>query len=138
MNLRLRVFKTDYMGDYNQWRHIRFAVVDLDRSEHYPANYVCLLPANPRANGKVHNNFSRLFGNDSPELAKTLLTKASKTERDWEIKAEIERRLALLEPKPPAQVKCRVCGKCFESHKRGRSKQRICQECKQKMYASQT
>jgi hypothetical protein len=138
MNLRLKIFKTNFKGDYNTGRHIRFAVVDMDKSKEYPANYVCLLPANPRANGKVHSTFSRLFENDSLELAKTLLAKASITESDLETKAEIERRLGLLEPKPPVQAKCHVCGKCFEPRKRGRSKQRICKECKQKMYANQT
>jgi hypothetical protein len=136
MNLRLEVFKTNYIGDYTQGRHIRFAVVDLDKSKKYPANYICLLPMDPRANGKANNNFSKLFGNESPELAKNLLTKALKTEKDSEIKAEIEKRLELLNPKPPAQVRCRVCGDFFEP-KRSRFRQTLCQECKQKRYNNQ-
>jgi len=59
-----------------------------------------------------------------------------KTENDSEIKAEIEKRLKLLEPKPAVQVKCRVCGNFFEP-KRRRFKQKICQECSRKKYASQ-
>ena len=139
MNLKLQVFKTDYVGDYShysQGRHIRFAVVDLDRSEKYPANYICLLPMDPKANGKANNNFSRLFENGSLELAKQLLTKALKTERDSDVKTEIERRLSLLEPKPTVQVKCRICGNSFEP-KKSRFKQKICQECKQKRYNNQ-
>jgi uncharacterized OB-fold protein len=136
MNLRLRVSKNDDARDYSQGRYIRFAVVDLDKSKNYPANYVCMLPLQPRANGKVHNVFSELFGTDSLELAKRLLNKALKIESDPEIKIEIEKRLKLLEPKPPLQAKCCVCGKLFEPERR-RFKQRICQECRQKKYASQ-
>ena len=135
MNLRLEILKTDYTGDYSQWRHIRFAVVDLDKSKKYPANYICLLPMDPKANNKA-SNFSKLFGTESPEIAKRLLTKALKTEKDAEIKAEIEKRLELLTPKTPVQVKCRVCGDFFEP-KRGRFKQTLCQECKQKRYTKQ-
>jgi hypothetical protein len=136
MNLRLRVSKNDDARDYSQGRYIRFAVVDLDKSKNYPANYVCMLPLQPRANGKVHNVFSELFGDESLELAKRLLNKALKTETDPEIKIEIEKRLKLLEPKQPIQVKCRACGKLFAPERR-RFKQRICQECRQKRYAGQ-
>jgi len=136
MNLRLEVFKTDFMSDYSQGRHIRFAVVDLDKSKKYPANYICLLPMDPRANSKSNSIFLKLFGSESPELAKRLLTKALKTERDAETKAEIEKRLELLIPMTPVQVKCRVCGKSFEPV-RGRFRQKICQECKQKRYTKQ-
>ena len=136
MNLRLRVSKNDDARDYSQGRYIRFAVVDLDKSKNSPANYVCMLPLQPRANGKVHNVFSELFGDESLELAKRLLNKALKTETDPEIKIEIEKRLKLLEPKQPIQVKCRACGKLFEPERR-RFKQRICQECRQKRYAGQ-
>jgi len=136
MNLRLRISKNDDAKDYSQGRYIRFAVVDLDKSKDYPANYVCMLPLQPRSNGKVHNVFLDLFGNDSLELAKRLLAKALKTESDPEIKAEIEKRLKLLAPKPPVQVKCRACGKFFEPERR-RFKQRICQECRLKKYNSQ-
>jgi len=140
MNLKLQVFKTDYVGDYchySQGRHIRFAVVDLDRSEKYPANYICLLPMDLRPCCKPQNKFSKLFGEDSLKLAKRLLTKALETEGESNVKTEIERRLSLLEPKPTVQVRCRVCGNSFESIRSGRFKHRICQDCKQKIYATQ-
>ena len=136
MNLRLCVFKNYDARDYSQGLHIRFAVIDVDKSKNYPANYVCILPLQPRANGKAHNIFSELFGNDSLELAKRLLTEALKTENDSEIKAEIEKRLKLLEPKPSGQVKCSVCGNFFKPRRR-RFKQKTCQECTRKKYASQ-
>jgi hypothetical protein len=124
------------MRDYSQGHYIRFAVIDLEKSKKYPANYVCMLPQQPKANGKAHNVFSELFGDDSLELAKRLLTKALKAESDSEIKAEIKRRLKMLEPKPAIQVKCRVCGKLFEAERR-RFKQKVCQTCTQKKYVSQ-
>ena len=124
------------MRDYSQGHYIRFAVIDLEKSKSYPANYVCMLPQQPRANSKAHNVFSDLFGSDSLELAKRLLTKALKAESDSEIKAEIKRRLKLLEPKPAIQVKCCVCGKLFEPERR-RFKQKVCQKCTQKKYVSQ-
>ena len=136
MNLRLYVSKKDYARDYSQRGYIRFAVIDLDKSKKYPANYVCMLPMQPSINGKVKNIFSELFGKDSLELAKTLLTKALKAESDVEIKTEIERRLELLKPKQPIQVKCRICGNSFEP--RGWNiKRKICQECRQKTYNNQ-
>jgi hypothetical protein len=138
MNLRLRVSRCYDVRDYSQRHHIRFSVIDLDKSKEYPANYVCTLPLQPKphANDKAHNIFSKLFGNDSLELAKQLLTKALKTEDDSEIKAEIEKRLKLLEPKPAVQVKCSFCGNFFEPRRR-RSEQKVCQECTQRKYASQ-
>lgn len=104
MNLRLYVSKNDDARDYYQRRYIRFAVIGLDKSKNYLANYVCMLPLQPRANGKAHNIFSKLFGKDSLDLAKRLLTEALKAEGDSEVKAEIEKRLILLEPKPSVQV----------------------------------
>jgi len=136
MKLRLYVSKIDDVRDYSQRGYIRFAVIDLDKSKNYPANYVCMLPQQPRANCKAHNVFSELFGNDCLELAKRLLSEALKAENDSEVKAEMEKRLALLEPKPAVQVKCRVCGNFFEPERR-RFKQKICQECTRKKYASQ-
>jgi hypothetical protein len=124
------------MRDYSQGHYIRFAVIDVDKSKKYPANYVCMLPQQPRADGKAHNVFTELFGNDSLELAKRLLTKALKAESDSEVKAEIKRRLKLLAPKPAIQVKCRVCGKLFEPERR-RFKQQVCQTCTRKKYLSQ-
>ena len=128
MNLRLYVSKKDDMRDHTQSHYIRFAVVDLDRSQHYPSNFVCMLPQ--QAGGKCNPSsvFAKAFGNNGLELAKRLLTMALKVEGDSEIKAEIEKRLKLLEPKPAVQVKCRVCGKFFEP-KRRRFKQKICPEC---------
>lgn len=130
MRLRLYISKQHNLKDYSQNRHIRFAVVDLDRSKSYPTNYVCVLPRQPVSDGKQPNIFSKNFGKDSLKLAKQLLNDALKTESDWEIKAAIRERLKLLEPKSPAKAKCRVCGRFFELKRRYR--QRICPECRWK------
>jgi hypothetical protein len=94
-----------------------------------------MLPQQVSASSKQHSVFAKVFGNHSSELAKRLLTEALETENDLEIKAEIEKRLKLLEPKP-VQIKCRVCGKLFEPIIMGRFKQKTCQECRQERNSS--
>mgnify|MGYP001030022520 CR=1 FL=1 len=123
------------MRGYSQSYHIRFAIVDLDKSQEYPSNFVCMLPQRISENSKQNSAFARTFGNHSSELAKRLLTEALETEADSEIKAEIEKRLRRLEPKP-VQIKCRVCGKLFEPKILGRFKQKTCQECRQEQNSS--
>jgi Zn finger protein HypA/HybF involved in hydrogenase expression len=95
-----------------------------------------MLPQQVSGNSKQNNVFAKVFGNHGSELAKQLLTKALETEDDSEIKAEIEKRLKLLEPKP-IQIKCRVCGKSFEPRRLGRFKQKTCQECRRKKNSSE-
>jgi len=124
------------MRGHSQSYHIRFAIVDLDKSQDYPSNFVCMLPQQVSGNKKPYSVFAKVFGNHGSELAKQLLTKALETENDSEIKAEIEKRLKLLEPKP-IQIKCRVCGKPFEPKILGRFKQKTCQECRRKKNSSQ-
>jgi len=100
MNLRLYVSKRDDMRDHSQSHYIRFAVVDLDRSQNYPSNFVCMLPQQIGGKCNPSSVFAKAFGNNGLELTKRLLTMALKAEGDSEIKAEIEKRLKLLEPKP--------------------------------------
>jgi len=64
------------------------------------------------------------------------LTDALKKEDNSEIKAEITRRLNLLEPNPIIQIKCRVCKKFFRTQKERVLKQKICPEC-MKRFGSQ-
>ena len=125
MTFELRIFTLDYAEGYNVWNHMRFAVVDLNKSEDYPENFVSMLPMNINSD----NVFTRFFGNKSLETARGLLTEALKTEDDPEIKAEIERRLNLLEPNPVIQIKCHVCKKFFQTEKERAHKQKICPKC---------
>jgi len=108
---------------------LRFAVVDLNKSKSYPENFVSMLPMRIDSNGKLPSVFTKFFGNKSLETAQKLLTAALKTEGDSEIKAEIERRLNLLEPNPFIQIKCRVCKKFFQTPKKSTGKQKICSKC---------
>jgi hypothetical protein len=136
MDFELRIFKRDYTNNYHTWNHLRFAVVDLNTSEDYPSNFVSMLPMRIDSGGKLPSAFTKFFGNKSLETARRLLTAALKTEDDSEIKAEIARRLNLLEPNPVIQIKCRVCKKFFQTQKERTFKQKICPEC-MKRFSSQ-
>ena len=100
MKLSLLVCRFDNAKDYSLGKRFRFAVVDLDKSKSYPANFVCMLPTKISAGGKSQSVFLQIFGDKSVEQARALLLGALETESDSEVKAEIERRLKLLEAKP--------------------------------------
>jgi hypothetical protein len=87
------------------------------------------LPMRIDSDGKLPNAFTKFFGNKSLETAQTLLTDALKAEDDSEIKAEITRRLNLLDPNPFIQIRCRVCKKFFQTRKKRIFKLKICPEC---------
>ena len=129
MTLELRIFEREYSRGHHAWNHLRFAVVDLNKSKDYPANFVSILPMRIDSDGKLPSVFTKFFGNKSLKIARGLLTEALKTEHDSEIKAEIARRLNLLEPNPLIHIKCRVCKKFFQTQKERASNQKICPEC---------
>ncbi len=132
MNFELRIFKRDYESNHSAWTHLRFAVVDLDKSDYYPANFVSMLPMKIDSDGKMPSAFTKFFGKRSLATARGLLTEAMKTEADAEIKAEIARRLNLLESNPVIQIKCRVCKKFFPAQKENAFKQKICPKCRKR------
>jgi len=129
MTFELRIFMGEYARGHHEWNHFRFVVVDLDRSKSYPENFLSVLPMRIDSAGKMPSAFTKFFGNESLATAQRLLTEALKTEDDSEIKAEITRRLNLLEPKPFIQIRCRVCKKFFQTRKKGVFKLKICPEC---------
>lgn len=96
LRLSLSIFARDLLSDYAGKKRVRFAVVDLDRSEEYPLNFVCILPKQIKENDGHHTKFERRFGDESLELAKKLLRRSLKAENDWEIKEAIRERLKLL------------------------------------------
>jgi hypothetical protein len=108
-----------------------FAVIDLDRSGGYPANFVCLLPKDLGGKSKSCSKFFGIFGEESSRIAVGLLRKALESESDVKVKGEIEKRLKLLEPKQ-VTAKCTMCGCVFEPRKYGRYVERMCQKCKSK------
>jgi hypothetical protein len=81
------------------------------------------------SDGKIPSAFTKFFGNKSSKMARGLLTASLKKEHGSEIKAEIKRRLNLLEPNPLIYIKCRVCKKFFKIQKERARKQKICPEC---------
>ena len=95
-----------------------------------------MLPTKIGADGKSQSVFLQVFGGKSVEQAKTLLTGALETEDDSDVKAEISRRLSLLEPKPISQIKCGACGKPFQPRRATRFKQKFCHECVKKKFGS--
>ena len=129
MNFKLRIFRRDHTNNFSARDHLRFAVVDLKKSKSYPENFVSMLPMRIDSDGKLPSVFTKFFGNKSLATAQRLLTEALETEGDSEIKAEITRRLNLLEPNPFIQIKCRVCKKFFQTKKKRVLKLKICPEC---------
>jgi len=87
--------------------------------------------------GKVDSAFRKLFGDKSLEQATSLLKAAWEREDNSEIKAEIERRIKLLEPKVVNQIKCSGCGKLFQPKRIRKFKNNFCDECMNKKFGNQ-
>ena len=79
MNLSLRITKNYNIKDYNKPGHIRIAVIDMDISNEYPANYVCILPRTFNPNSKTPNKFQEKYGDQSQKIIKNLLNQELKT-----------------------------------------------------------
>ncbi|TRO50130.1 hypothetical protein E2P47_00460 [Candidatus Bathyarchaeota archaeon] len=134
MKLRLHITKNEDLKDYSRGQYFRFAVIDLDKSKNYPANFVCMLPKKPTVNDTPHNIFSKIYGKESILIAKQLLKRALNSESDLEIKNAITERISMLEPKKAPEVKCCRCGKPFTPIRMRYRKQKVCPECKQRIY----
>ncbi len=134
MDFRLKIEPKYFLEDGSGRRRFSFAVVDLDRSESYPQNFVCLLPLRIDPREKTGTAFQKIFGEKSVEQAKALLTQALEVEDDSEIRAEIERRLNLLKPKTVSIVKCTNCGKPVYAGGSRKFGPRLCRECWLKRY----
>ena len=135
MKAGLLIVRHDNLKVYSPGKRFRFAIVNIDIEGGYPANFVCMLPTNVSPAEKP-SNFAQIFGDNSLKLAKRLLTGAYKKEQDSEVKAEIERRLEMLEPKQPRQIRCSSCGKVFHPRRIRRYSKNLCEECLRKRYAS--
>ena len=75
---------------------VQVVVIDLDRSKDYPLNFICILPQTIISLGKHSNLFGKIFGSSSLVVAKTLLQRALKREKDAEIRKELKKRLKIL------------------------------------------
>jgi hypothetical protein len=90
MNLKLYAVKK---GNRRLDRNIQLVVVDLDRSKHYPLNFVCILPRYLRLLEKRSSNFANIFGEKSLHVAKDLLVEAKHEEEDPDIQKAISKRI---------------------------------------------
>ena len=131
MKLKLKVSKKQINRASRLEETIVFAVIDLNKSGTYPANFVCMLPKELKSRSGTLCTFMRTFGDEALQVAKKLLTEAMKREDDADVKKEIVRRLKTFEPKPVVHADCVVCGRRFQPRNYGQYLQRVCQTCKQ-------
>ena len=136
MKLSLHVCRFDHVKDYSVTKRFRFAVVDLDKSKSYPSNFVCMLPTQISGKARLESIFMQEFGDRSIEQARALLAEALETEEDADVKAEIEKRLKMLELERVIQIKCSGCGKLFQPRRVRRYQQNFCGECMKKKFGS--
>ena len=117
-------------------KRFRFAVVDLDKAKSYPSNFVCMLPTQISGKTRLESTFMQVFGDKSIEQARALLAEALETEEEPEVKAEIEKRLKMLEPNQVSEIKCSGCGKPFQPRRVRKYQQNFCEECMKKRFSS--
>jgi len=96
MNLKLYAIKKE---NHNFDICIQLVVVDLDKSKHYPINFVCVLPKYLRLLEKRSSNFAKIFGEKSINTAKKLLSEAKRSEQDPEIQKVIGKRIREIDSK---------------------------------------
>jgi len=99
MRPSLYLFKRDIGGTIeNPKTEVHFVIINSEAPKRYPLNFVCVLP---KHQGIVsgNNTFRRIFGTDSVPLARKLLSDALSKEGDFEIKAEVGKRLKKLTEK---------------------------------------
>lgn len=129
MECRLQIFRNEFCEPHSGWAY-RFVVVDSSKSKSYPANFVCMLPLKMyRDRSNSSSVFGELFGDKCFDIAIGLLSDAFKTEKDADIKTEIEKRLKLLNPVESNYVKCSQCHKTFRPRKIRKHKLFLCDDC---------
>ncbi|MCW3998756.1 MAG: hypothetical protein NWE93_00770 [Candidatus Bathyarchaeota archaeon] len=134
MVCKLQAFRRDAV-DSNMASSYRFAVVDSSKAKEYPANFVCMLPVKvEQGKGKTVTVFGEIFGEKSIELALDLLKSALENESDMAIKAELNRRIKLIDPKQANLVKCNGCSKTFQPRRVRKYKQNFCDDCLKAKY----
>ena len=132
MSFRLQVFRVPHTRRSSRSEVIRFAVIDQNKTNPYPGNFVCMLPMRLSYGARPGSAFVGFFGDRSVKVAKQLLLKALESEQNSDVKAEIERRLGSLEP--PAMLKCRICGALFEPRHGKGYRALFCTDCLRRRY----
>jgi hypothetical protein len=138
MKLQLRITEKE-IKHYNtktKTKHL-FAVIDLDKAENYPQNFVSMLPKNIKATQKPANKFEGLFGNASKKMAKHLLEKALRTRPNPKTTLAIMERLKLLDPKLNNKIKCQNCGTPIKQYKHRYRPYKFCYDCYKKGITTQ-
>lgn len=135
MKLGLYVCKFE-AKDYSVGSRFRFAVVDLEKTRGYPSNFVCMLPIQISGKSKLDSSFMHIFGEKSIQQARALLAEGLKREDEPEVKAEIEKRLKLLEPEADIEIKCSGCGKLFHPRRKRKHQANFCENCVKKKFGS--
>jgi len=97
MNLKLYAVKNTSAKQPNE--RIQLVVVDLDKSKHYPLNFVCVLPRYFRILERRSSKFAKLFGPKTLPTARTLLEEAVRIEEDPEIREHIKKRIKDIDAK---------------------------------------
>ena len=128
MRFCLRITERPSDKEYSTNKKFNFSVIDLDKAEKYPMNFICKLPR-LKAGFKDKSAFMTEFGSTSYELAQILLQNALKQEKTPEVRKEIRSRLKLLEPKPVVEKKCKKCGRPFQTTPRKFYGLKHCPEC---------
>ena len=100
MNLKLYAIKNISCP---RLERVQLVVVDLDKSRHYPLNFVCVLPRYFRILEKRSSKFAKLFGERSLPTAKKLLVDAQFEEEDPEIQTALRRRIKAIDAKNKAE-----------------------------------
>jgi hypothetical protein len=85
-----------------------------------------------QGNHDCENVFGKIFGDDSLRLALKLLNAALNTEQDTKVKAEIERRIRLIDPKQIGLIRCSACKKSFQPLTNGPHTLRLCTKCQKR------
>ena len=96
--------KQNGRSEHSMKTEVQVVVVDLDKSRHYPLNFVCILPQTEISLRKPSSIFSRIFGPDSLQVAGDLLHRALKREKDDDIKKELRTRLRTLKTYSDAKI----------------------------------
>jgi hypothetical protein len=137
MNYGLHICKPLNETRASSKRSYRFAVVDYNRSDEYPLNFVCMLPLRVhKVNKNSESLFVKRFGENSSIFAKSLLKNAFIVEKDGHIREEIQRRIDIIDTNNVTLIKCSICKKSFQPKKVRKYKMNLCLDCYKEKFVS--
>ncbi len=128
LDLVFSKFRRNGVSGYSE--KLVFSVVDLDKANNFPENFVCIFPKTFGKGNKPATKFEEILGENSVQIAMDLLTKTLREVDDSEVKEELEKRIKALQRRTSSI--CVVCSQDFEPKKFGRYVQNVCQSCRSK------